>query len=83
MNKGFTIAISGKGGVGKTNLSALLIKNLAKRGSVLAIDADPDSNLPQALGVDVEKDVGEVREAISSAPSYSRALPMPMSEKPR
>jgi CO dehydrogenase maturation factor len=46
------IAISGKGGVGKTTLSAFIIKNLLDRGmQVLAIDADPDANLAQALGV--------------------------------
>ena len=45
------IAISGKGGVGKTLLSALLVKEYARRGfSVLAIDADPDTNLASALG---------------------------------
>ncbi len=45
------IAISGKGGVGKTLLSALLIKEYSRRGfSVLAIDADPDTNLASALG---------------------------------
>ena len=49
--KGLTIALSGKGGVGKTFISSMLVKRLSRHGSVLAIDADPDSNLPQALGV--------------------------------
>ncbi len=45
------IAISGKGGVGKTTFAAFLIKSLQKSGKkVLAIDADPDANLAQALG---------------------------------
>jgi len=45
------LAISGKGGVGKTTLSALLAKAFALRGyKVLAIDADPDANLAAALG---------------------------------
>jgi CO dehydrogenase maturation factor len=45
------IAVSGKGGVGKTTFAAFLIKSLQQRGmSVLAIDADPDANLAQALG---------------------------------
>ncbi len=45
------IAISGKGGVGKTLLSALLCRAFAQKGySVLAIDADPDTNLASALG---------------------------------
>ncbi|MBN2060268.1 MAG: AAA family ATPase [Deltaproteobacteria bacterium] len=46
------IAISGKGGVGKTTFASFLIKNLSNLGKkVLAIDADPDANLAQALGV--------------------------------
>lgn len=46
------IAISGKGGVGKTTLAALLIKYFADQGKkVLAVDADPDANLALALGV--------------------------------
>lgn len=71
MSRGFTIAISGKGGVGKTNIAALMVRHLSQQGSVLAIDADPDSNLPQALGVTVGHDVGEIREDILNAPARS------------
>jgi len=47
------IAVSGKGGVGKTTFAAFLIKALAEEGKmVLAIDADPDANLAQALGIE-------------------------------
>lgn len=50
------IAISGKGGVGKTTFAGCLARLLADRGEkVLAIDADPDSNLPSAIGVPPEK----------------------------
>jgi|UniRef100_A0A7C3SHQ7 CO dehydrogenase maturation factor len=46
------IAISGKGGVGKTTLAALLINYFRERGKkVLAVDADPDANLALALGI--------------------------------
>ena len=46
------IAVTGKGGVGKTTLSAFLVRWFAERGrSVLAIDADPDANLAHALGI--------------------------------
>ena len=46
------IAVSGKGGVGKTTFASFLIKALAVEGKkVLAIDADPDANLAQAVGV--------------------------------
>jgi CO dehydrogenase maturation factor len=62
------VAVAGKGGVGKTALSALIIRALSKRGGVFAVDADPDSNLPHALGVTVEKTVAEVREEILNAP---------------
>jgi CO dehydrogenase maturation factor len=59
------IAVSGKGGTGKTLVSSLLIKILSETGKdVLAIDADPDSNLPEALGVEVEKTVGDIREEL-------------------
>ncbi|MCF8034164.1 MAG: AAA family ATPase [Desulfarculaceae bacterium] len=45
------IAVSGKGGVGKTTFSAMLARALAAKGlNVLAVDADPDANLGQALG---------------------------------
>ena len=51
------LAISGKGGVGKTTFAALLIRSLSRDGRrVLAIDADPDANLAAALGIaDAEK----------------------------
>lgn len=59
------VAVSGKGGTGKTLVSSLIIKNLLKTGKdILAIDADPDSNLPEALGVEVEKTVGDIREEL-------------------
>jgi CO dehydrogenase maturation factor len=52
------IAISGKGGVGKTTFASFLIRALADQGiKVLAIDADPDANLAQALGVRGSDDI--------------------------
>ena len=71
---GKLIAITGKGGVGKTTISSLLVKCLinAGKGPVLAIDADPNSCLDAALGVEVTSTVGrareEVREEVSSSP---------------
>ncbi len=59
------VAVTGKGGTGKTVISALLIHFISKRGlNLLAVDADPDSNLPDALGVadEVTKTLGEIRE---------------------
>ncbi|MFH1834608.1 MAG: AAA family ATPase, partial [Methanobacteriota archaeon] len=61
------IAVSGKGGAGKTLVSTLIVCELAKAGagSVLAIDADPDANLADSLGVTVEKTIGDLREEMS------------------
>jgi Mrp family chromosome partitioning ATPase len=50
------IAISGKGGVGKTTLAGVMSRLLADQGyKVLSIDADPDSNLASAIGIDPDK----------------------------
>ena len=59
-----TIAVAGKGGTGKTTITALLIKYLVEKrsGAVLAIDADPSTNLNLALGVPVYETVGDIRE---------------------
>lgn len=57
-------AVSGKGGTGKTVFSALLVRELIKRGTVLAIDADADSNLPEVLGAEVYGTVGDIREEL-------------------
>ncbi len=60
----FTIAIAGKGGVGKTTIAGLLVNGLISRGRrpVLAVDADPNSCLDGVLGVHCEKSIGTVRE---------------------
>ena len=65
------IAITGKGGVGKTTVSALLVKYLLDAGKtpVLAIDADPNSCLDAALGVKVSGTVGRAREEVRDAAS--------------
>lgn len=59
-----TIALAGKGGVGKTTVAAMLIKYLVQNqsGAILAIDADPSSNLNMVLGLELEWTVGEIRE---------------------
>ena len=62
------IAVSGKGGVGKTTFSAMLSRAFAERGhEVLAVDADPDANLGQALGIPDYKNlvpVSDMKELI-------------------
>ena len=59
-----TIAITGKGGTGKTVLSALTVLTLIEnnRRPLLAVDADPNLNLDGALGIHAEDTVGRVRE---------------------
>jgi CO dehydrogenase maturation factor len=53
--QGFRIVITGKGGVGKTTITSLLSHLFAGRGySVLAVDEDPQMNLPYAIGVSPE-----------------------------
>ncbi len=61
-----TIAFAGKGGVGKTTLAALAIRHLVQSqpGSILAIDADPSSNLNMVLGLELGWTVGESREGL-------------------
>lgn len=63
------IAVAGKGGVGKTTLCGLLIQYLCeqKKGPVLAVDADANSNLNEVLGVEVDMTLGDVREEIAQA----------------
>jgi len=57
------IAISGKGGVGKTTLASLLSKVFAEAGySVIAIDADPNSNLAATLGIPNPDDITPISE---------------------
>jgi CO dehydrogenase maturation factor len=59
-----TIALAGKGGVGKTTTAAMVIKYLVQTqtGAILAIDADPSSNLNMVLGLDLDWTVGDIRE---------------------
>src|SRR3990172_10673124 len=63
-----TIALAGKGGVGKTTVSGMIIKWLAQNQpeSILAIDADPSSNLNMVLGLDLDWTVGDIREDMLS-----------------
>ncbi|HVN95738.1 MAG TPA: AAA family ATPase [Syntrophorhabdaceae bacterium] len=59
------IAVAGKGGVGKTTIGGMLVRYLLElihNGPVLAVDADPNSNLNEVLGVNVNATIGQVRE---------------------
>ncbi|MGD9117796.1 MAG: AAA family ATPase [Dehalococcoidia bacterium] len=58
----FNIAVAGKGGSGKTSLASLIIRYLMKKGAgpVLAIDADPNANLGESLGLDITQTIGSL-----------------------
>lgn len=66
----YTIALAGKGGTGKTTIAALIVRLIKeqKHGSVLAIDADPNSNLAEALGLRLEETAGTILDDISAHP---------------
>lgn len=61
------IALAGKGGVGKTTMGGMLVRYLVEKvgkGPVLAVDADPNSNLNEVLGLSVHATIGEAREKL-------------------
>ena len=64
-----TIAVAGKGGVGKTTTCGMLIDYLTRKGAgpVLVVDADANSNLNEVLGVEVETSLGAIREEMAQA----------------
>lgn len=65
---GYVIAMAGKGGTGKTTIAALIIRLIKEKklGSVLAVDADPNSNLCEVLGVELRQSVGEILDNIAT-----------------
>ncbi|HHT9120243.1 MAG TPA: nucleotide-binding protein [Candidatus Hypogeohydataceae bacterium YC41] len=62
----FTIALAGKGGTGKTTLAALTVRYIIETlgESTLGVDADPNSSLGHALGVEYEKAISDIREGV-------------------
>ena len=64
-----TIAVAGKGGVGKTTTCGMMIDYLVKKkqGPILVVDADANSNLNEVLGVEVETTLGDIREEMAQA----------------
>ena len=68
------IAVAGKGGVGKTTLTGLIIQYLGEKGKgpILAVDADANSNLNEVLGVEVGTTLGEIREEVAGAEMASK-----------
>ncbi|HQN92246.1 MAG TPA: AAA family ATPase, partial [Methanoculleus sp.] len=72
MTRPCTVVISGKGGTGKTTISALLVDALVRAGErpILAVDADPNANLHEALGIALNETLGSMREE-----AFTRSIP--------
>ena len=76
--KGVVVAFSGKGGVGKTTTTALTAKILTESNpekSILIIDANPDSNLPEVMGIPVMRTVGNVTDELRKSLDKSEIPP--------
>ena len=58
----FSIAVAGKGGSGKTSVTSLIIRHLTKMnaGPILAVDADPNANLGDSLGMEIKQTIGSI-----------------------
>lgn len=67
---GYTIAVAGKGGTGKTTIAGLVVRLLKekKAGSILAVDADPNHNLGEALGIKTDETIGSIIDEVSRHP---------------
>jgi len=76
---GYIIAIAGKGGTGKTTVAALIVRLLKeeKAGSILAVDADPNNNLAEGLGVEVKETIGSILDGVCQ---YPEKIPSGMSK---
>lgn len=74
-----TIAVAGKGGVGKTTTCGMLIDLLCsqRKTPILVVDADANSNLNEVLGVEVETTLGDIREEMARA-EMMKDSPIPL-----
>lgn len=72
-----TIAVAGKGGVGKTTICGMIVEYLAKSNKtpILVVDADANSNLNEVLGVEAETTLGEIREEMAHAEKAGEKIP--------
>ncbi len=72
------VAVAGKGGVGKTTFTALLLRQLVenfKGKTILAVDADPNANLNEALGLNVESTISEMLEDTKNPKAMPEGMP--------
>ena len=76
-----TIAVAGKGGVGKTTTCGMIIDYLCKKGNgpVLVVDADANANLNEVLGVELETSLGQIREEMAQA-ELKKTIPSGMTK---
>jgi CO dehydrogenase maturation factor len=67
---GYIIALAGKGGTGKTTIAGLLVRLIVekKMGPVLAVDADPNSNLAEVLGLKSQHTIGQILDEVAANP---------------
>lgn len=77
-----TIAVAGKGGVGKTTTCGMIIDYLCKsnKGPILVVDADANANLNEVLGVEVETTLGAIREEMTQAELKGNIIPAGMTK---
>ena len=77
-----TIAVAGKGGVGKTTTCGMIVDYLCKKkdGPILVVDADANSNLNEVLGVEVETTLGAIREEMAQAELRGDVIPKNMTK---
>ena len=76
-----TIAVAGKGGVGKTTTCGMIIDYLCKsgKGPLLVVDADANANLNEVLGVEMETSLGQIREEMAQA-ELKKTIPAGMTK---
>ncbi|MBU1091136.1 MAG: AAA family ATPase [Candidatus Omnitrophica bacterium] len=67
---GYVIAMAGKGGTGKTTIAALIVRIIREKklGSILTVDADPNSNFSDLLGLELKETVGQIIDDIAAHP---------------
>ncbi len=74
---GVMLAFSGKGGSGKTTLTAMVLRELIRssRRPVLAVDADPNANLGLVLGIEPGRTIADLRDDMGDAAQHPREIP--------
>jgi CO dehydrogenase maturation factor len=77
------IAVAGKGGTGKTTVCGMITEYLARsgKGHILAVDADPNSNLNEVLGVEIVTTLGDIRETMVGRELSGEPVPAGMTKQ--